>query len=50
MEKAKRIILVCVATAILANCGTIGGIANGTGEVLEGVASDMRGVGGIVAR
>jgi predicted small secreted protein len=43
--------MIAAATALtLSSCGTVGGIANGTGEVLEGVASDMRGLGGFVGR
>jgi hypothetical protein len=35
---------------LLTGCGTFGGIANGTGEVLEGVATDARSLGSMIQR
>ncbi|MDG1280442.1 MAG: hypothetical protein P8O10_03980 [Pseudorhodobacter sp.] len=35
---------------LLTGCGTFGGIANGTGEVLEGLATDARSLGSMVRR
>jgi len=36
-------------TLLLTGCGTLGGIANGAGEVLEGAAYDVRSIGAIIA-
>jgi hypothetical protein len=50
MGKLQVLMITMTAALVLSSCGTVGGIANGTGEVLEGVASDMRGLGGFVGR
>jgi hypothetical protein len=43
------IIVLCISTT-LTSCGTTGGILNGTGTVLEGVATDLRSVSRMLNR
>ena len=41
-----RKIIACVALlAAASSCGTVGGVLDGTGSVLEGMATDVRSVG-----
>ena len=41
-----RKIIACVALlAAVSSCGTVGGVLDGTGSVLEGMATDVRSVG-----
>jgi len=42
-----RIIIMLISTLILFSCGTVSGTLNGTGSVLEGVASDARQLGNL---
>lgn len=37
-----------IITLLLTGCGTLGGLANGAGEVLEGAAYDVRSVGSLL--
>jgi len=43
----KTLIILFIINFLLSSCGTIGGALNGAGSVLEGVASDVRQLGGI---
>ena len=43
-----RTILVVLLTMTLSSCGTAKGVLDGTGAVLEGMAKDVRGVGGFL--
>ena len=42
-----QIIVIIISSLILFSCGTVSGTLNGTGSVLEGVASDARQLGNI---
>ena len=44
-----RIVFSILALSV-AGCGTVGGFANGTGELFDGLASDARGVGSVFRR
>lgn len=44
---ALRFIIIFISTFILVSCGTVNGTLNGTGSVLEGIASDARQLGDI---
>ena len=37
-----------ILALFLTGCGTLGGLANGAGEVLEGAAYDVRAVGSLL--
>jgi hypothetical protein len=39
-------VLLLFISTLLASCGTTKGILDGTGEILEGIAEDVRTVGG----
>jgi hypothetical protein len=43
----KQLIIMLLLNFILFSCGTISGTLNGTGSVLEGIASDARQLGSI---
>jgi hypothetical protein len=43
----KQLIIMLILNFILFSCGTISGTLNGTGSVLEGIASDTRQLGSI---
>ncbi len=43
----KKLIIVLILNCILCSCGTVSGTLNGTGSVLEGIASDTRQLGNI---
>ena len=43
-----RVILAVSALMVLASCGTAKGFLDGTGSVLEGMAADVRGLGGML--
>ena len=40
-------IIILISSFILFSCGTLSGTLNGTGSVLEGVASDARQLGNV---
>ena len=40
-------IIILISSLILFSCGTVSGTLNGTGSVLEGIASDARQLGDI---
>jgi|SaaInlStandDraft_1057018.scaffolds.fasta_scaffold27851_2 hypothetical protein len=42
-----QLIIVLILNCILCSCGTVSGTLNGTGSVLEGIASDARQLGNI---
>ena len=42
-----KLIIILVSCLILFSCGTVNGTLNGTGSVLEGIASDARQLGSI---
>jgi hypothetical protein len=44
---ALRLIIIFISTFILISCGTVSGTLNGTGSVLEGIASDARQLGDV---
>jgi hypothetical protein len=44
--KLMKYYLTITALLLLVSCGTASGLLNGTGEILEGMARDARGVGG----
>lgn len=44
--KLMKYYLTITALLLLVSCGTASGLLNGTGEILEGVARDVRGAGG----
>ena len=44
--KLMKYYLTITALLLLVSCGTAYGLLNGTGEILEGVARDVRGAGG----
>ena len=39
--------LILISSLILVSCGTVSGTLNGTGSVLEGIASDARQLGNV---
>ena len=41
----KNIIILLCTTLLLASCGTTRGVFDGTGTVLEGIATDFRSAG-----
>jgi len=43
--KLMKYYLTITALLLLVSCGTASGLLNGTGEILEGVARDVRGAG-----
>jgi hypothetical protein len=43
----KKLVIVLILSCILCSCGTVNGTLNGTGSVLEGIASDARQLGNI---
>ena len=45
-SKLMKYYLTITALLLLVSCGTAYGLLNGTGEILEGVARDVRGAGG----
>ena len=42
-----KLVIMLISCLILFSCGTVNGTLNGTGSVLEGVASDARQLGNI---
>ena len=40
--------ILLIIALLLTGCGTLGGLANGAGEVLEGAAYDARSVGSLL--
>jgi len=42
-----RFIMILILSFILSSCGTVNGTLNGTGSVLEGIASDARQLGNV---
>ena len=42
-----KLIIMLISSFILFSCGTVNGTLNGTGSVLEGIASDARQLGNI---
>ena len=42
-----KLILMLILSLMLSSCGTVNGALNGTGSVLEGVASDVRQLGSV---
>jgi hypothetical protein len=42
-----KLIIMLISSLILFSCGTISGTLNGTGSILEGIASDARQLGNI---
>ena len=40
--------ILLIIALLLTGCGTLGGLANGAGEVLEGAAYDVRSVGSLL--
>jgi len=42
-----KLIIMLVSSLILFSCGTVNGTLNGTGSVLEGIASDARQLGNV---
>jgi len=42
-----KLIIMLISSLILFSCGTINGTLNGTGSILEGIASDARKLGNI---
>ena len=42
-----KLIIMLISSLILFSCGTISGTLNGTGSILEGIASDARKLGNI---
>jgi len=44
--KLMKYYLTITALLLLVSCGTASGLLNGTGEILEGMARDVRGAGG----
>ena len=43
-----RVILAFSVLMVLASCGTTKGLLDGTGSVLEGMATDVRSLGGML--
>jgi hypothetical protein len=46
----KEIIILLCVTVSLASCGTSRGLLDGTGAVLEGLATDLRSAGAMIDR
>ncbi|MDR9483497.1 MAG: hypothetical protein RI538_12085 [Salibaculum sp.] len=46
----KLTVLLILAAVTLSGCGTIQGMFDGTGRVIEGVAEDLRSAGNMVGR
>jgi hypothetical protein len=46
----RHLIIVLCLSMTLTSCGTTSGILNGTGTVLEGVATDLRSASGMLNR
>ena len=44
--KLMKYYLTITALLLLVSCGSASGLLNGTGEILEGMARDVRGAGG----
>ncbi len=42
-----KLIIMLISILMLFSCGTVNGTLNGTGSVLEGIASDARQLGNI---
>jgi len=42
-----KLLIVLILNCILFSCGTVNGTLNGTGSVLEGIASDARQLGNV---
>ena len=42
-----KLLIVLTLNCIICSCGTVNGTLNGTGSVLEGIASDARQLGNI---
>jgi hypothetical protein len=42
-----KLLVVLILNCILCSCGTVNGTLNGTGSVLEGIASDARQLGNV---
>ena len=42
-----KLIIMLLSSLILFSCGTVNGTLNGTGSVLEGIASDARQLGNV---
>lgn len=42
-----QLIILLVSSLLLISCGTVNGTLNGTGSVLEGVATDARRLGNV---
>ena len=42
-----KLIIMLISSLILISCGTVNGSLNGTGSVLEGIASDARQLGNV---
>ena len=42
-----KLIIMLITSLILFSCGTVNGTLNGTGSVLEGIASDARQLGNV---
>ena len=42
-----KLLIVLILNCVLCSCGTVNGALNGTGSVLEGIASDARQLGNI---
>jgi hypothetical protein len=42
-----KLLIILILNFILFSCGTVNGTLNGTGSVLEGIASDARQLGNI---
>jgi predicted small secreted protein len=46
----KKLILFLSLAMFMTSCGTAEGVMNGTGSVLEGMATDFRGLGYLFSR
>ena len=42
-----KILIMLITSLILFSCGTVNGTLNGTGSVLEGIATDARQLGNV---
>jgi hypothetical protein len=42
-----KLIIMLLSSLILFSCGTVNGTLNGTGSILEGIASDARQLGSV---
>ena len=43
----KKLLIVLILNCTFCSCGTVSGTLNGTGSVLEGIASDARQLGNV---